>query len=85
MKRISEAARRGLETYRRRKEMEGWAGDWADPNDPPWSSTSYFTPAQTRPKDPIDEATDDRLILELIKRGYCVAKMSPDEMVEASK
>jgi hypothetical protein len=60
-------------------------GGWDD------TSWSYVTNAPLRrttpkpPPDPIETATDDVLILELVKRGYAVAKMTPDELVAAAK
>jgi hypothetical protein len=35
--------------------------------------------------DPIEAAGDDVLILELVKRGYAVAKMPPEKLAEAAK
>jgi hypothetical protein len=41
--------------------------------------TMPWSPA---PLDPIESATDDVLILELVKRGYAVAKMPPQQLAE---
>lgn len=47
------------------------------------SNVAPWTPAL--PKDPIESATDDVLILELIKRGYAVGRLNDDNRLEVKE
>lgn len=61
---------------------------WHDDSSRRWVWSTHTAPGVTGagPRfDPIECATDDVLILELVKRGYAVAKMPPEQLAEASK
>jgi hypothetical protein len=60
------------------RDMEGWSGD--DYSN--WTTSRTYTAPTPAPLDPIESAGDDVLILELVKRGYAVAKMPPEKLAE---
>lgn len=65
--------------------LESWNGDSAG-DDGIWRTVQAGSRVTRKPPpDPIEEASDDTLIFELIKRGYAVAKMSAEELVGAVK
>lgn len=41
--------------------------------------------AVAAPEDPLDRLDDEELVFEMLKRGYAVAKMGPQDMAEAMK
>lgn len=56
-------------------------------NDPDWLKLMHEL-SKTQPKvkakpiDPIESASDEQLILEMIERGYAVAKMPAEKLAE---
>lgn len=61
--------------------MEGWDGSHSSSYGVA-VNTVYTTP---KPRDPLEEASDQELVFELLKRGYAVAKMDPQDLAESLK
>ena len=67
-----------LERYQREAQQSQWA-----PGKTQWVYTPSGKSASIPKVDPIESAADVDLIMELIKRGYAVAKLPVEELAES--